>query len=213
MGSGAAEQRCPGARAGARLSVQRAGRQTRARGAAEDVVWQTGSDTFAGLDQVEHLLRHAAGVSWHPKLKAAYLGFQRPGGYYCGGITISTQAPLEFWIKLPLPVDELRARGQDVPQLYPELDHRWDGNNEQLTWKIASLDAIPDFRTAVNLTSRYQPPSAPMPKRSSASEPVEGSLARASARNVAQALVRSAAAQPPKHTSRICLVPRFAAHW
>jgi hypothetical protein len=29
----------------------------------------------------------------------------------------------------------LRACGQDVPALYPKLEHRWDGNNKQLTWK------------------------------------------------------------------------------
>jgi hypothetical protein len=32
------------------------------RGLAEDVVWQTGSDTFVGLDQVERLLRGAVGL-------------------------------------------------------------------------------------------------------------------------------------------------------
>jgi hypothetical protein len=30
-------------------------------GLAADVGWQTGADTFVGLDQVEHLLRGAAG--------------------------------------------------------------------------------------------------------------------------------------------------------
>jgi hypothetical protein len=64
----------------------------------------------------------APGLSWQPKLKAGYIGFQRPSGYHCCGITILKQAPIEVWIKLPLPSNELRAIGHDIPDLYPGLD-------------------------------------------------------------------------------------------
>jgi hypothetical protein len=69
-------------------------------------------------------------LPWQPKLKSAYLGFYRPGPYYCCGITVKKQQPAEFWVKLPLPPEELRARGDDVPDLYPELRRRWDANNK-----------------------------------------------------------------------------------
>jgi hypothetical protein len=55
-------------------------------------------------------------LPWQPKLKTAYLGFQRHGQYNCCGITILKQAPIEFWIKLPLPPDELRGRGATKSQ-------------------------------------------------------------------------------------------------
>lgn len=102
-------------------------------------------------------------LSWQPKLKPAYLGFYRPGLYYCCGINILKQAPIEFWIKLPLPPDDLRTRGHDIPELYPDLEPRWDGNSKQLTWQVPTTDSIPDLTPAVKLTARYQPPRGPMP--------------------------------------------------
>jgi hypothetical protein len=104
------------------------------------------------------------GLSWQPKLKSGYVGFCRPGIYYCCGISIRKEQPVEFWIKLPLPPEELRALGHDVPDLYPDLQRRWDSNNKQWTWKIPTLESIPNLATAVELTTRYQPPgSGPMP--------------------------------------------------
>jgi hypothetical protein len=101
-------------------------------------------------------------LSWQPKLKSAYLGFHRPGMYYCCGITVKKEQPVELWIKLPLPPDELRARGENVPDLYSELNSRWDANNKQWTWQVPTLQAIPELGPAVELTSRYQPVRGPM---------------------------------------------------
>ncbi len=102
------------------------------------------------------------GLPWRPKLKAAYLGFYRPGPYYCCGITVKKEQPAEFWVKLPLAPEDLRARGEIVPDLYPELQRRWDANNKQWGWEVPTLDACPDIAPAVKLTSRYQPVSGPM---------------------------------------------------
>jgi hypothetical protein len=99
------------------------------------------------------------GLPWEPRLKSGYLGFLRTGGFYCCGVTIRQEAPVEFWIKLPLPPEELRARGQDVPDLYPKLECRWDASNKQWTWKVPTLELIPDMSPAIELTSRYQPTS------------------------------------------------------
>jgi hypothetical protein len=101
-------------------------------------------------------------LSWQPKLKLAYLGFHRPGMYYCCGITLKKEQPVELWVKLPLAPDELRARGEDVPALYPELRSRWDANNKQWTWEVPTLEASPDLGPAIELTSRYQPNRGPM---------------------------------------------------
>jgi len=66
-----------------------------------------------------------------PKLKSGYFVFQRPGGYNCAGVDIFRERPVDFWIKLPLPPDELRRLGHDIPALYPELAARWDAGNKQ----------------------------------------------------------------------------------
>jgi hypothetical protein len=50
----------------------------------------------------------SGGLAWTPWLRVGYLGFVRPGGYYCAGIGIYRERPIEFWIKLP--TDELRDR-------------------------------------------------------------------------------------------------------
>jgi hypothetical protein len=46
-------------------------------GLAEDVVWQTGSDTFVGLHQVERLLREAAGLLPVLEIKSVLVAGQR----------------------------------------------------------------------------------------------------------------------------------------
>lgn len=55
------------------------------------------------------------GFNWLPKLKTAYFGFYRPGTYYCCGLQIRKEQLVELWIKMPLPPEELRALGHDVP--------------------------------------------------------------------------------------------------
>jgi hypothetical protein len=101
-------------------------------------------------------------LHWQPNLKPAYLGFYRPGLYYCCGIALKKEQPVEFWVKLPLAPDELRARGENVPDLYPELRSRWDAKNKQWTWEVPTLEASPEVGPAVDLTRRYQPISGPM---------------------------------------------------
>ncbi len=102
------------------------------------------------------------GLTWQPKLKQSYLGFYRPGIYYCCGITLYKEQPIKFWVKLPHSPDELREHGQEVPGLYPELQRSWDAHNRQYDWAVPTLEAIPDLMPAVKLTSRYQPTSGSM---------------------------------------------------
>jgi hypothetical protein len=104
----------------------------------------------------------ARDLPWQRMLKSAYLAFYRPGPYHCSGIYVKKEQPVEFWIKLPLPPEELRARGEEVPNLYPELQGRWDPHNKLWTWKVPTVEAIPDVGLAIELTSRYQPASGPM---------------------------------------------------
>jgi hypothetical protein len=102
--------------------------------------------------------------AWQPKLKTSYLGFCRPGPYYCCGIGLRRVGAIEFWIKLPLAPDELRSGGNVVPDLFPQLEHRWDAANKQMTWKVESIEEIPDLGNAIELTGRYQPVAGPMRK-------------------------------------------------
>ena len=102
-------------------------------------------------------------LGWEPRLRSGYLGFQRPGGYHCAGVDILRERPVDFWIKLPLPPEELRRLGHDIPELYPELAGRWDAHNKQWRWAVPALEAVPDVGPAIELTSRYQPPAGPMP--------------------------------------------------
>jgi hypothetical protein len=102
------------------------------------------------------------GLGWVPRLRSGYFGFQRPGGYYCAGVGIHRESPVDFWIKLPLAPDELRRLGHDIPDLYPDLVARWDAGNKQWRWAVPTLEAIPDVVPAIELTSRYQPLGGPM---------------------------------------------------
>lgn len=102
------------------------------------------------------------GLPWQPRLKSAYLGFYRTGMYYCCGISLRKEQPVEFWIKLPLSPGDLPSPNAGIPNLYPELEDRWDSNNKQWTWKVPTFDLIPDLAKAVEFTSRYQPISGPM---------------------------------------------------
>jgi hypothetical protein len=102
------------------------------------------------------------GLGWVPVLRSAYLGFQRPGGYHCAGVDIHRGRPVDFWIKLPLAPDELRRLGHDIPDVYPQLESRWDAHNKQWRWIVPALGMVPDVTPAIELTSRYQPPNGPM---------------------------------------------------
>ncbi len=116
-----------------------------------------------GLYERIELAIEDQGLGWVPRLRSGYLGFQRPGEYHCAGVNIYRERPVEFWIKLPLAPDELRQLGHDIPDLCPGLAARWDRHNKQWHWAVPTPDAIPDVAPALELTSRYQPPSGPMP--------------------------------------------------
>lgn len=102
-------------------------------------------------------------LGWTAVLGSAYISFQRRGGYHCAGIDIRREAPIDFWIKLPRSPQELRQLGQDVPDLYPGLESTWDAHNKVCRWFVPDADAVPDLAGAIELTSRYQPPTGPMP--------------------------------------------------
>lgn len=102
-------------------------------------------------------------LGWEPRLRPGYFGFQRPGGYHCAGVDIFRERPVDFWIKLPLPPEELRRRGHDIPDLYPKLNPRWDAHTKQWRWAVPALEAVPDVAPAIELTNRYQPATGPMP--------------------------------------------------
>ena len=103
------------------------------------------------------------GLPWQPKLKPRQLVFQRPGQYNCCGITLLEQAPIEFWIKLPLAPDALRERGHDFPNLCPHLESHWWDSPKHFSWSVATPEAIPDLAPVVKLTARFQPSGGPMP--------------------------------------------------
>jgi hypothetical protein len=44
-----------------------------------------------------------------------------------------------------------------VPDLYPELESRWDAANKLQHWAIPAVDAISDVVAAIELTGRYHP--------------------------------------------------------
>lgn len=102
------------------------------------------------------------GLGWTPKSLPAYFVFQRRD-YNCAGADVKQEAPVNFWVKLPLSPDELRGRGHDIPRLYPELQETWDARNKLLRWTVPSAQAVPDLMPAIELTSRYQPSTGAMP--------------------------------------------------
>lgn len=112
--------------------------------------------------RIEQAIRER-GLGWMPVLRSTYFSFQRPGGYQCVGADIRREVPVEFWIKLPLTPEELRLLGHNVPDIYPELEGRWDAAHKQWRWAIPGTEAIPDIALAIDLTSHYQPPNGPMP--------------------------------------------------
>lgn len=148
--------------------VQKAGAT---RSAGGDVSWdfyqaRIQPDRLALVRELTGRIEAAAGdlgLGWAPRLKPGYIAFQRPGEYNCAGVEIFRERPVDLWIKLPLPPEELRQLGHDVPDLYPELESRWDAKNKQWRWAVPDLEAIPDIALAVELTGRYQPPAGPMP--------------------------------------------------
>jgi hypothetical protein len=91
------------------------------------------------------------------------VGFQRRQGFGVVGVDLYREKPIEFWIKLPLPLDELRDLGHPVHDPYPQLDSHWDSANKQWEWEIQTSAEVPEVRPAIDLTTSYQPESGPMP--------------------------------------------------
>jgi hypothetical protein len=114
------------------------------------------------FERIENAVRQHD-LGWAPKLTPGYFAFQRPGGYNCAGVDIRRERPVDFWVKLPLAPNELRRLGHNIPDLYPGLASRWAAAYKQWNWEVPSLEAVPDVTPAVELASRYQPPSGPMP--------------------------------------------------
>jgi hypothetical protein len=97
-------------------------------------------------------------LPWTPALRAWWLGYKRPGGYYVPVINLRREKPTEFGVKLP---DSPERLGLHDP--YPDLKSWWDAPNRQWTWAIASPDDVPDVGLAVDLSRGLQPDKGPMP--------------------------------------------------
>jgi hypothetical protein len=97
-----------------------------------------------------------------PVLRRGHLGFQREGQYHVIGLGLPRTRPVQLWVKLPESPQELRGRGYDVPDLYPDLTSEWDAKHKQWTWEIPSTTVIPDPTPALELSLRFQPASGPM---------------------------------------------------
>jgi hypothetical protein len=114
------------------------------------------------FDRIERSVAER-GLPWTPVLRRGHLGFQRPQGFGVVGLDLYREKPIELWIKLPLPPDELRALGHHVDDPYPELASHWDSSNKQWEWEIPANADVPDVAPALDLTTKYQPVSGPMP--------------------------------------------------
>jgi hypothetical protein len=114
------------------------------------------------FDRIERAVAER-GLPWTPVLRRGHLGFQRPQGYGVVGLDLFRDKPIEFWIKLPLPPDELRALGHRIDDPYPELASHWDSVHKQWEWEIQANLPPPEVGPAIDLTARYQPASGSMP--------------------------------------------------
>ncbi len=97
-------------------------------------------------------------LPWTPALRAWWLGFKRPGGYYVPVINLRRENPIEFAVKLP---DSPEQLGLHDP--YPGLKSWWESSSRQWTWAIPALEDVPDVRLAVDLSRGLQPDKGPMP--------------------------------------------------
>lgn len=135
-----------------------------------DVDWDYYASVLSGAnyalarelyERLERVVRNRE-LPWQATLRRQYFGFQRVGGYYTTGVNLYREKPLQFWIKLPLPPEELEALGHTVSNPYPELSSFWDSPNKQWTWEVPRSEDPPDVVPAVELTALYQPASGPM---------------------------------------------------
>jgi hypothetical protein len=95
-------------------------------------------------------------LPWTPALRRSWLGYLRPGGYYVAVITLRRE--IEFAVKIP---DAPERLGLANP--YPGLKTRWDSSSRQWTWAVPTINDVPDVRTALNTSRKFQPETGPMP--------------------------------------------------
>lgn len=98
-------------------------------------------------------------LPWSPALRAWWLGCQRAGGYYVPIITLRSENPIEFAVKLP---DGPERLGLQNP--YPNLKSWWNAPSRQWTRAIPTIEDVPDIRLAVELSRGLQPERGPMPR-------------------------------------------------
>lgn len=123
-------------------------------------------ERFAVLRAVYDAMEKAInerGLAWVPYLRSGYLGFARQAGYFCSGVGIYRERPIEFWVKLPLAPDELRALGHELPNPYPQLVESWRAGTKEWHWAVPTVEDVPDIGPAIDATALYQPQSGPMP--------------------------------------------------
>jgi hypothetical protein len=108
--------------------------------------------------RIEHYAtEHELPWSWRPVLRASYMGFQRPGGYYVVVVGLRSEKPVQLAVKLP----DAPAR-LDVANPYPELNEFWDAHNRQWCWDVPSLDRVPEVARALDICVSFQPVTGPM---------------------------------------------------
>jgi hypothetical protein len=105
-------------------------------------------------------------LPWTPVLRAWWLGYQRPGGYYVPVIELRSEKPIEFSVKLP---DDPSRLGIENP--YPHLPQAWKAAERQWRWEVATFDDVPDVSKAIDISRQHQPPTGPMPRPASAAAP------------------------------------------
>ena len=88
-------------------------------------------------------------LPWQPRLMRYYFGFYRPGTYYCCGMNLPREQPLEFWISSPFPPAELRLTNVDIADLYPDSRITGTQTISSGPGRFPPFHLIPDLGKAV----------------------------------------------------------------
>jgi hypothetical protein len=86
-----------------------------------------------------------------------HASFLRASGYKVAGVDLWYRQPPRFSVKIP---DAPQVLGLANP--YPNLTTDWNSEHQEWGWHIASIEAIPDPRPALDLVRPYHPASGPM---------------------------------------------------
>lgn len=81
--------------------------------------------TSVVLWQITHYVEENQ-LPWTPSLRAWWLGYQRPGGYYVPVIGLRREKPVEFSVKLQ---DDPHVLGLENP--YPHLQSSWNASSRK----------------------------------------------------------------------------------